>query len=424
MTAVAAKQVESFRMTPAPTVSFFRKFNAALPVAFLLVVWAVVYIPGLFRPALLDDADSVHAEAAREILARSDWVTLHVNGIRYLEKAPLMYWSIAASFRAFGVSEWSARLPLALGVLALLLATYRLGSRHAGREAGFYASLVLATAFGPYIFTRILIPDIFVGLWLTLAFDFFLQGMARERPARGSCWGLAAAAALGVLTKGLIGLVFVAATAGSFLIVTGNLPHLRRMRLASSAAVFLAIAAPWHLLAGLRNPAQGDVRGFFWFYFVNEQFLRYLNKRIPLDYDTVPLALFWGLTLIWLLPWCLFLPPALAQIPFKWRTLRSRAVSCPGNERPMGQTERLSLLLGIWACVILLFFSFSTRQEYYTLPALPALALLVGVWLQREAQSPAGSPVRRIGIRCSAIFRELPVTRFTAPAGSPASWHA
>jgi 4-amino-4-deoxy-L-arabinose transferase-like glycosyltransferase len=79
----------------------------------IFVCWLVVYLPGLFRPGLLDDADSVHAEAAKEILVRHDWVTLHANGIRYMEKAPLMYWCIATSFRLLGVSEWSARLPWA-----------------------------------------------------------------------------------------------------------------------------------------------------------------------------------------------------------------------------------------------------------------------------------------------------------------------
>src|SRR3954466_7376227 len=90
----------------------------------IVVLWAVIYISGLFTPPLLDDADSVHAEAAREMLVRHDWVTLYANGLRYLEKAPLMYWGMAASFKAFGVSEWSARFPLVLGMLALILVTY------------------------------------------------------------------------------------------------------------------------------------------------------------------------------------------------------------------------------------------------------------------------------------------------------------
>jgi len=98
----------------------------------LLGLWAVIYMTGLARPALLDDADTVHAEAAKEMLQRHDWVTLYVNGIRYLEKAPLMYWGVATSYTLFGISEWSTRLPLMLGVLAMILATYGLD---AGRSA-------------------------------------------------------------------------------------------------------------------------------------------------------------------------------------------------------------------------------------------------------------------------------------------------
>src|SRR6516165_10097172 len=137
----------------------------------IVFVWAIVYLTSLVQPALLDDADTVHAEAAREMaVVDHDWVTLHINGgFRYLEKAPLMYWAVAASFKIFGVHEWSARLPIALGVLALLLVVYRLGRRvfaesnqaesNQGEEAGLYSALVLATGFGPFIFTRILIPD-------------------------------------------------------------------------------------------------------------------------------------------------------------------------------------------------------------------------------------------------------------------------
>src|SRR5215471_2051247 len=152
----------------------------------IIGLWALLYILGLFRPALLDDADSVHAEAAREMLLRHDWVTLYIDGIRYLEKAPLMYWSIAASFIVFGVHEWSARLPLALAVLALLLTAYWIGRKTFGDYAGFCAAAVLATSFGPYIFTRILIPDILVALWLTLAVGFFIESLETETPSRRS----------------------------------------------------------------------------------------------------------------------------------------------------------------------------------------------------------------------------------------------
>ena len=354
-------------------------------VAVLFVLWVVVYVPGLFQPSLFDDADSAHAEAAREMLTRHDWVTLHQDGIRYLEKAPLPYWAMAVSFRLFGITEWTARLTQGLSVLVLLLVLFQIGRKYLSPEAGLWAAVVTATSFGPYLFTRILIPDVMVGLWLSLGFYFFLLGWQAQQPSRFACWGLAASVALNVLTKSLIGLVFPCTIILVFLFLMGDLRHLRKMRLFSSSVVFVVIAAPWHILAALRNPPAGQSKGFLWFYFVNEQFLRYLGKRYPMDYGKVPLLLFWGLLLIWLLPWSAFLPQALMQVRFRLREMSDR--------RDVSQAA--ALLFFIWAAVILVFFSFSTRQEYYVAPALPALALLLGIWLDRESRmSGEGAPAR------------------------------
>jgi 4-amino-4-deoxy-L-arabinose transferase-like glycosyltransferase len=378
--------------------------NHRLFLAIVVVVWAVIYVSTIFRPALMDDADTVHAEAAREMAESGDWVTLHINGgFRYLEKAPLMYWCVAASFKLFGVHEWSARLPIALGMLALLLLVYRLGRRvfnreNQGEEAGFYSALVLATGFGPFIYTRFLIPDMLVGLWLALGFDFLLTSLEEsergEKPSVWVCWGLAATMALNILTKGLIGLVFPVGTIFLYLLLTRNLRHVLRLRLFTSFLVFLLIAAPWHLLAGFRNPAQGQTRGFFWFYFVNEHFLRYLKKRYPADYDTVPLWLFWGLMFVWLMPWTAFIVQALRQIPVKLGEFRN------------GLTfqQRGTLLFALWTLLILLFFSFSSRQEYYVLPGLPGFALLLGGALAHETVSPRdGANKARRGGRIASL---------------------
>ena len=364
----------------------------ALYPAAILLLWGAIYVAGMFTPALLDDVDTVHAEAAREMLLRHDWVTLYTNGIRYLEKAPLPYWSVAASYTVFGVHDWSTRLPLMLSVLATLLLTYALGTRAYGRRAGFYSAVVLATSVGPYIYTRFQIPDAMVGLWLALSYYFFLRFL--EKPSCLACWGFAAACALNVLTKSLIGLVFPLATVGLYLILTGNLRRILKAHLLSSSVVFLLIAAPWHILAALRNPAQGAVRGFLWFYFVNEQFLRYVNKRVPPGYDTVPLFIFYGLLLVWLVPWVVFLPQSLRNVPFRWKEWR-------GGLTPQ---QRASLLFALWVAVIVGFFSFSTRQEYYTLPALPGLALLIGGWLAKEADAAASASERRAGRISSAAL--------------------
>jgi 4-amino-4-deoxy-L-arabinose transferase-like glycosyltransferase len=400
-----------------------RRSSTRLHLVAITVLWLIIYIPGLFHPPLLDDADSVHAEAAREMVLRHDWVTLYANGIRYLEKAPLMYWEMAVSFKLFGVSEWSARLPLALGTLATLLAVYALGRRAYGGRAGLYAAVILATGFGPYIYTRILIPDLLVGLWLALTFYFFLETLDQPTPTRWACWGLAATCALNVLTKGLIGLVFPAGVVIAFLLFTRNLKHLLKLRLISSTLVFLAIAAPWHILAGLRNPAQIGkdgfvIKGFFWFYFINEHFLRYLNERVPRDYDTVPLLVFWALVLVWIWPWCMFTIQALGQVPRKLRDYASG----------LNRDQRASVVFALWVLVIVAFFSFSTRQEYYTIPALPGLALLIGGWLQKEADAPPASATRKWGRISSAVLMMIGVAAFvvgmfmlhlseTAPAG-------
>src|SRR6266404_9323188 len=188
--------IETTTMTMTPPNRLLSDWRISVVV--LIALWAVIYMAGLSRPALLDDADTVHAEAAREMVQRHDWVTLYVNGIRYLEKAPLMYWGVATSYELFGVHDWSTRLPLMLGILAWLLAAYALGRHAYGERGGFYSAIVLATVLGPYLFTRFLIPDTLVGLWLILGFYFFLRSLEEYPPSRLTCWGLAATCGLNV----------------------------------------------------------------------------------------------------------------------------------------------------------------------------------------------------------------------------------
>jgi 4-amino-4-deoxy-L-arabinose transferase-like glycosyltransferase len=367
--------------------------TAQASILILIALWLAIYAAGMFTPPLLDDVDTIHAEAAREMLLRHDWVTMYTNGLRYLEKAPLMYWGLAGSYEIFGISDWSTRLPLMLGFLGMVLATYWLGSYAFGERGGFYSGLALVTSVGPYIFTRFLIPDVMVGLWLAISYLFFLRSLEEDPPSRLTCWGFAVACAFNVLTKGLIGLAFPIGTIGLYLLLTRNLRHLVKLRIFSSTVVFFVLAAPWHILAAVRNPAQGQARGFLWFYFVNEHIMRFLNKRVPPGYDTVPLVLFWALLVLWLVPWAVFLPQALREVPMRWGHLAS-----------LDRRKRANLLFFLWALVILLFFSFSTRQEYYTIPALPGVALLAGGWLARESAVDASGAERRAGRRSSLVL--------------------
>jgi 4-amino-4-deoxy-L-arabinose transferase-like glycosyltransferase len=369
-------------------------------------LWLLLYGSfTLFRPPLLDDADSVHAEVAREMVVRHDWITLYANGIRYLEKAPLMYWSMAASFTVFGPEDWAARLPLAIYALALFLTIFWSGPRFFNSAiAGFYAALILLTSFGIFIYTHIILPDVIVCLWLSVAMLLFWISLQHQQPSRATAWGFAAACALNVLTKGLIGIVFPLGIVFLFLWLNRNLGHLRRWHPFSSLLVFLAIAVPWHIAAGIRNPSQGhpfgvtptqgNVHGFFWFYFINEQVLRYLNRRVPRDYDTVPLVLFWGLLAVWLMPWIAFVFRAI--VPVRMRS-SLRRVHLPRHDQAWN-------LLGIWAAFVMVFFSFSTRQEYYALPALPPIALMIGGWLGREEKCSARDPRRIAGRRIAIVL--------------------
>ncbi len=366
-------------------------------------LWAVIYVPGLFSPPLLDDADARHAEAAREMLERHDFVTMYVDGVRYLEKAPLPYWLNAASHVLFGISEFAVRLPTSLAALALFLAVFWLGRDLAGDKAGFFAAIVLATSVGPYIYTRFFIPDIMVCLWLTLTVHLFVRTF-EGTPSPLLCWMLGAVTALNVLTKGLIGIVFPVLIFVGYLFLVGSLKHLLKLRLFSSFLIFLAIAAPWHVLASLRNPAQGNAKGFFWFYFINEQINRYLNTKIPRDYDKVPLLVFWGLVLVWILPWTPFVMQSFRLVPRFWQRLTGRF--------HWNREERIALLLITWALAILVFFGFSTRQEYYVLPSLPAIALLTGIWFARENDSAPDSAARRQGMVCSGILLAVGVLGF------------
>jgi 4-amino-4-deoxy-L-arabinose transferase-like glycosyltransferase len=317
----------------------------------LAVLWIVFYGSfTLFRPALLDDADSVHAEVAREMLLRHDYVTLYANGIRYLEKAPLLYWAMAACMRisqllghgSANCLAVASRIPLALTVLALAFAVEAFARRaFRSARAGLYAALILVSSPGIFLFTRMNLPDAMVCLWLTLAMlCFWLTerrfsevvilseaknpriSTANLEPRTSNllcCSAFSACCALNVLTKGLIGAVFPLAIVAIYLLLTrgprATITRIRQLHPLTSTLVFLVIAAPWHILIALANPTQGNpgnlslagghwqvplptdgnVHGWAWFYFVNEQVLRYLNLRAPRDYDTVPLYLFWGL---------------------------------------------------------------------------------------------------------------------------------
>jgi len=334
----------------------------------------------------MDDVDAVQAQIARNMLTSGDWVTARLDGVVYLEKAPLIYWLIAISYKLFGVSDWAARIPVALSSMALCWLTAAFGAWAFGKRAGLYAGLCLSTCLGLFLFTRILIPDVMLTFTVALAMWSFLR-VRDESERRPRLWAFLLAASLGtgLLLKSAVGVLFPAAAALLYLFFTGQLferKTWRRLHPWSGLAVILAIAAPWHVLAALHNPpyfdltlrsVPGEYHGFLWFFVMNEQVLRFLNLRYPRDYNTVPRLWFWLFHLAWLFPWSVY-SPAVAKLSF----------------RPADRAGRTRFLALCWTGFLLVFFTFSTTQEYYSMPCYPALALLLGsamasedVWLRR-----------------------------------------
>jgi 4-amino-4-deoxy-L-arabinose transferase-like glycosyltransferase len=317
---------------------------------------AAIYLMAcLSPPALMDDVDAVQAQIARNMLESGDWVTAHLDGIAYLEKSPLVYWMMAVSFAIFGVEDWAARLPIALSVIALAWLTNRIGRWAFDTRAGFYAGLSIATCIGLFLFTRILIPDVILTLTISLAMWAFLRALDDTEPyPRLWAYTFSASIAVGLLLKGLIAAVFPIAAAGLYLILTRQLRSIGRLRPVEGIAIILLIAAPWHVLATLRNPPYfdltpksepGQYHGFFWFYFLNEHVFRFLNMRYPRDYNTVPRYLFWLLHLLWLFPWSVFLPGLLKL-----------------SYRPVDRAARTPYMAYCWLAIVLILINSTTPQ--------------------------------------------------------------
>lgn len=382
-----ALSVISTPSTPQPRVEIPQRLRSVSYWA-LALVFAAVYFGSMFSPPLLDDADSSHAEAAREMFVTGDYVTLHINGVRYLEKAPLPYWLVAISYHLFGVNEFATRLPMALSVLLLGLLALVWGRRAFGERAGIYAALFVYTSAGVFLFTRILIPDVLLSLLIAASLYFWLSALEERGPAWKWYAGYACAA-LGVLTKGLIALAFPGGTAFFYLLITGEWRRWREFRLLSGCALFVAIAAPWHILAGLRNTGGQGGHGFFWFYFVNEHILRFLGRRYPRDYNKLPWALYWSLHLVWLFPWSLYLPSAIRTV-------------VEAREGKTSFQDRTRLMCFILAGLVLVFFAISTNQEYYTFPAYFPLLMLVAESISQYERRECNTGERQGWLRISA----------------------
>ena len=377
--------------------------NRYIYLAVLLFAGAIYLGCIVSPPSLMDDSDAVLAQAARTMMETGDWVTPRLDGVAYLEKPPLYYWPMILSYKLFGVHDWAARIPFAVCAMGLAWLTAAMGVWAFGKRAGFYAGLCMATCIGLFLFTRILIPDVMLTFTVALAFWALLRALdEEERHSRLWAGVFAASLGTGLLIKSLVGVLFPLASGIIYLLLTHQLFSARtwrRLHPFSGALIALLIAAPWHILAAIRNPpyfyfglhsGPGQYHGFLWFFFINEQLLRFLNLRYPRDYDTVPRLYFWLFHLLWLFPWSVYFP-SIAKLSF----------------RPIDRAGRARLMALCWIGFLLIFFTFSTTQEYYSMPCYPALALLLG-----SAMAAGGSWIRRgtyvlCGVAASAAIVTL-----------------
>jgi 4-amino-4-deoxy-L-arabinose transferase-like glycosyltransferase len=331
--------------------SRWKKCLPLLPV----VLAAVLYLATTTHRGVIDYDEGYYAQASKGMAESGDWVTPYVNGVRFLEKPPLLYWLTAASFKIFGINEFALRLPTALAVIALVWILVLIARRVADEKTATIAGLSAAFSAGTYIFTRETLHDIWLVLFVTLAMYAFIEWYLDPQHPRRSALLFYAATAGAVMCKSLIGIAFPLGIVIVFFLLSRERPRWRTLHVLSGVSAFLLLTVPWHWFAAVRN------QGFLDFFFVGEQFLRFFGKREPPVLWSLPLLTFWALILVWLFPWTAFLPAAIAD------SRKSRE----GNRRT------LLILVVSWAGVILGFFSISNRLEHYAFPALPALLLLI-----------------------------------------------
>ena len=358
------------------------RLAAWLPGLSLALLGLLIFLPAVWNWPLIR-AEGMYALIPKEMLTSGHWLMPTLNGTRYLDKPPLYYWVNLAAYYLFGVSDRVARLPT-LGIcLGEVWLTYLIGRRLLTTRAAWLGGVVLLTSVGFFTLHLQLLTDHLVTLALVAAVAVVVY--AGDHPTWPWSVLFLVCLAVGFLSKGFIGLAF------PLLILAGYAWFRREPRLLTLALdprgwlVFLVLTLPWFIAMEHAQP------GFLRFHIMNEQILRFLGRREPPDITPFPLPGFWLFLFIWLLPWGLLLPYALFRF---WRQ-----TAWPDHAR------RGRLLL-LWAAVIVGFFSLSSsRIEYYSLPALPPLALVIGWSLSQSLDSPRdrAMPIALLCLGCLGL---------------------
>lgn len=337
----------------------------------LTLLCAVLFGAGLGRYSLSNPDEGRYAEIPREMLASNDYVTPRLNGVKYFEKPPLVYWLVAASLHLFGTGETAARTVPALFATLGVLLLYAAVRRAHGRESAWWAALVLATSLLYFVHSRILLLDMVVSVLMSTVLLCFILGI-RESPGtnrRMLFYGLYASAALATLAKGLIGFLLPGAVMFLWLLLFNQWRRLLPFHLTSGLLLFALIAVPWHALVAQRNPEWAS------FYFIHEHWLRFTTTTHG---RFEPWWYFLPYIVLGLFPWTGFL----------WHGLR-QATTGGWRER---QKRADDWFPPLWAVFILLFFSASqSKLVPYVLPIFPPLAWIIGRYLAGLQTKPGST---------------------------------
>lgn len=356
------------------------------------VVAAALFLSGLGAAPFVDPPEGFHTEVAREMLARGDFVTPRLNGVRYFDKPPLLYWLMALSSRPAGPTPFAARLWSALAAVGVAGITAYLGSLLGGLRLGLLAGLMVAANMGVFLFGRLVKPDLVFIFCIALAFlGFALAYLGRGR------WPLAlfyGALGLAVLAKDLLGALGPVAAVALFFWLTRERP-LRPWVPWWGVGLFCAIAVPWYALVEAAN------RGFLWYTIVDNHLLNFTRQRAFPDED-VPLGAieFVIVTVVAFLPWILAVPAGAVRVV--------RVVRAPRA----GATDRLWLLFALWAALVVGFFTVSPfKLPHYGLPAFPALALLAArAWDDTIGAMPGAARPRTLLLPVLLVFAAVTLT--------------
>jgi 4-amino-4-deoxy-L-arabinose transferase-like glycosyltransferase len=322
----------------------------------ILASAALFYLP-LGSRALWNSDEGRYAEIAREMLELKDWISPHLNYVLYFEKPPLMYWLTAASLAVFGQNEFAARFWCATFGLFTVCITYLLGKHWKGERAGLLAGGILATSLLFFVLTQFLVLDMALTFWLTLALYAASRMLMERLPDKVKRYTdlLALAMAGGILTKGLVALVFPVLVLALTVAYTRLWGQARKMSWQPAFILTLFITAPWFVVVSVKHPI------FPYFFFIHEHVARFLTT---VHHRTEPFYFFIVALLAGFFPWTVFLPAALAAA-FKHHGIQMKR-------------DPVLALLVIWSMFVLLFFSVSqSKLVGYILPVFPALALVV-----------------------------------------------